>query len=120
MTLSARCLHSSMFIYNQQFLLAQERCCPPNSCANGTLGAEHEAGADAQGMVQDAAILPSSLLLLLGQDFLLADGSGLQHYLIATYLWQSHIILFHQGKKPFAGGWTCEWEVVMSRFSSAQ
>ena len=118
--LSARYLHSSTFICNQQFLPAQERCCPPNSCANSAMGAKHEAGADAQGTVQDAAILPSSLFLSLGQDFSLADGSGLQHYLIATYLRQSHNILFHQGKKPFAGGWTCEWEVVMSRFSSAQ
>lgn len=40
--------------------------------------------------------------------------------MIATYLWQSHNILFNQGKKPFAEGWTCEWEVVRSRFSSAQ
>lgn len=68
-------------------------------------GCEDEAGIGAQGMVQDAAIRPSSLLLSLGQDFSLADGSGLQHYLIATYLWQSHNILFHQGKKPFAGVW---------------
>lgn len=83
-------------------------------------GAKHAAGAGARGTVQDTAILPSSLLLSLGQGFSQADGSGLQHYLIATYLWQSHNILFHQGKKPLAGGWTCEWEVVISRFSSAQ
>lgn len=63
---------------------------------------------------------PSSLLLSLGQDLSLADGSGLQHYLIATYLWQSHNIPFKRGKKPFAGGWRCEWEVVMSRFASAR
>jgi len=84
------------------------------------VGAKHGAGASAQGMVQDTAMLPSSVLLPLGQVFSLADGSGLQHYLIATYLWQSHNILFHRGKKLFAGGWTSEWEVVMSRFSSAQ
>lgn len=40
MTLSARRLHPSTFICNQQFLPTQERCCPPNSCADNAMGAK--------------------------------------------------------------------------------
>lgn len=52
-----------------EFLLAPEGCCPPSSRTISPMGAEHEVGAGAQGSVQDAAILPGSLLLSLGQDF---------------------------------------------------
>lgn len=120
MILSARCLRSSMFIGNQEFLLAPERCCPPIPAPAVRWVGSTKQVLMARARCRIQGFFPAFSCFHLDRILLLADGSGLQHYLITTYLWQSHNILFHQGKKPFAGGWTCEWEVVMSCFSSAQ